>query len=84
MICGNEGKYFSLCLSIITEQTYRFCGQCEAMANVAASNKRVFIEDVWNKCSLIKSSEVVEETAPYPGCAMKDLEAIAKGAEEEK
>jgi hypothetical protein len=31
---------------------------------------------------LIKSSEVVDKTAPYPGCAMKDLEAILKEGEE--
>jgi hypothetical protein len=80
MICQNEGKYYSLCLSIIMERTYQLCGQCEAMANVAASNKSVFIDDVWNKCSLIKSDEVVDKTAPYPGCALKDFDAILNGA----
>jgi hypothetical protein len=76
MVSKNEGDYYSLCLSLIKEQTYRYCGYCEAMASVAASNKKVFINDMWNNSTLIKSSESVDDTAPYLGCLLKEIQVI--------
>lgn len=79
MICRNEGNYSSLCLNVFSELAIKFCGYCEEMAKVATSKKNVHINDLWNKSILIKSSEVVDENALYPGCNLKDLKRNSQG-----
>jgi hypothetical protein len=77
MVCRNEGDYYSLSMGIDKEQTYRYCEYCEALASVAASNKKIFINDMWNLSTLIKSSEALpDKKALYLGCAMKDTQVI--------
>jgi hypothetical protein len=64
-------------MGINKEQRYRYCEYCEAMASVAASNTKIFIHDMWNQSTLIKSSEALpDKKALYLGCAMKDAQVI--------
>lgn len=74
MICRNQGKYSSLCLSVLHERSFKYCGHCEGMANFGAVQKNKQIEDLWNKSSLV--SMVPYEVGPYPAFELKSMNTI--------
>jgi hypothetical protein len=74
MICRNEGQYNSLCLSVTKEETYKYCGQWEAMSNIAASTKKIMINDTWSTSTLVRSKAVVKSV--YTSCKMKGIREI--------
>lgn len=73
MVCRNEGE----CLNIPRDETYQYCGQCQAMASVALSGKKITINDMWRESTLLTSSEVIlNQQEAYHGCRMKDTQSI--------
>jgi len=74
-ICRGDGEYRSLCLNIPRENSYKCCDHCDNLAKCAWDNKRIKIDDWFDKTSL-KTGPVKDVTFGYSGCELKTVELI--------
>jgi hypothetical protein len=81
-ICRGDEEYRSLCLNLPREYSYKCCTHCENLAKRAWDNKKVKIDDWFDKTSL-KTGEV-EALNSYQGCRLKTVELIIQEGRKRK
>ena len=76
-ICNDEGAFRSLCLNILREVSYKCCIYCENLAKGAWENKKILIEDWFDKTSF-KNGKAEKFEGGYQGCPIKNVELIIR------
>jgi hypothetical protein len=75
-ICRGDGGYRSLCLNIPNEYSYKCCTHCDDLAKGAWDNKKIKIEDWFDKTSLKTGLPPSTLESGYIYCKLKKIEAI--------
>lgn len=71
-ICRGDGEYRSLCLNIPHEIAYKCCTHCDNLARRAWNNKKIKIDDSFDKTSL-KTGPAKPVSFAYTGCDLKSV-----------